>query len=91
MKVEISNGELLDKISILELKMLRIEDEVKLVNIQKFDDTSLNIAKYQLENFNLTVNKRSGNNSMNHQIMNYFENQNNVNLDFSEILYELNE
>jgi predicted nucleic acid-binding Zn-ribbon protein len=35
MKVEISNGELLDKISILELKMLRIEDEVKLVNIQK--------------------------------------------------------
>ena len=35
MKVEISNGELLDKISILELKMLRIENEVKLVNIQK--------------------------------------------------------
>ena len=35
MKVEISNGELLDKISILELKMLRIEDEVNLVNIQK--------------------------------------------------------
>ena len=35
MKVEISNGELLDKISILELKMLRIEDEEKLVNIKK--------------------------------------------------------
>lgn len=35
MKVEISNGELLDKISILELKMLRIEDKAKLVNIQK--------------------------------------------------------
>ena len=34
MKVEISNGELLDKISILELKMLRIEDEGKLVNIK---------------------------------------------------------
>ena len=34
MKVEISNGELLDKISILELKMLRIEDEEKLVNIK---------------------------------------------------------
>ena len=27
MLVEISNGELLDKISILELKLLRIEDE----------------------------------------------------------------
>ena len=35
MKVEISNGELLDKISILELKMLRIEDEKKLVNIKE--------------------------------------------------------
>jgi len=35
MKVEISNGELLDKISILELKLLRIEDEEKLVNIKK--------------------------------------------------------
>ena len=34
MLVEISNGELLDKISILELKLLRIEDEEKLVNIQ---------------------------------------------------------
>ena len=34
-KVEISNGELLDKISILELKKLRIEDKDKLVNIEK--------------------------------------------------------
>ena len=29
MLVEISNGELLDKISILELKLLKIEDEEK--------------------------------------------------------------
>ena len=35
MKIEVSNGELLDKISILELKMLKIEDEKKLVNIKK--------------------------------------------------------
>ena len=35
MKIEISNGELLDKISILELKMLKIEDKKKLVNIEK--------------------------------------------------------
>ena len=34
-KVEISNGELLDKISILELKKLKIEVEDKLVNIEK--------------------------------------------------------
>ena len=39
MKVEISNGELLDKISILELKMFRIEDEEKLVNVHKEFDT----------------------------------------------------
>tara|TARA_Y100000114_G_scaffold32932_1_gene28309 strand:+ start:906 stop:1292 length:387 start_codon:yes stop_codon:yes gene_type:complete len=35
MKIEVSNGELLDKISILELKMLKIEKEDKLVNIKK--------------------------------------------------------
>ena len=35
MKVNISNGELLDKISILELKLLRIKDKEKLANIQK--------------------------------------------------------
>tara|TARA_B100000768_G_scaffold133004_1_gene123724 strand:+ start:520 stop:903 length:384 start_codon:yes stop_codon:yes gene_type:complete len=39
MKVEVSNGELLDKISILELKMLKIEDEEKLVNIKKEFET----------------------------------------------------
>ena len=38
MQVEISNGELLDKISILELKILRIEDEEKLFNVMtEFD------------------------------------------------------
>ena len=35
MKIEVSNGELLDKISILELKLLKIKDKEKLVNIQK--------------------------------------------------------
>ena len=35
MLVEISNGELLDRISILELKILKIEDKEKLVNIHK--------------------------------------------------------
>ena len=33
MKIEVSNGELLDKISILELKMLKITDKKKLDNI----------------------------------------------------------
>ena len=35
MKIEVSNGELLDKISILEIKLLKIEDKEKLINIQK--------------------------------------------------------
>ena len=39
MLVEVSNGELLDKISILELKMLKIEDKEKLVNVYKEFDT----------------------------------------------------
>ena len=35
MKVEISNGELLDKLTILELKMSNISDGKKLVNVKK--------------------------------------------------------
>jgi hypothetical protein len=38
-KVEISNGELLDKVSILELKLLKIKDKNKLKNIQNEFDT----------------------------------------------------
>ena len=34
MKVEISNGELLDKLSILELKLKNIKDDKKLINIK---------------------------------------------------------
>jgi len=39
MKVEISNGELIDKITILEIKLVEIKDEDKLINIQKEFDT----------------------------------------------------
>jgi hypothetical protein len=35
MKAEISNGELIDKITILEIKLIEIEDKDKLINIQK--------------------------------------------------------
>lgn len=35
MKVEISNGELLDKLSILKIKELRIDDQNKLQNVRK--------------------------------------------------------
>ena len=51
MKVEVSNGELLDKISILELKLLKIEDKEKLANIQKEFDTLNPLAKELFEQF----------------------------------------
>ena len=67
MLVEVSNGELLDKISILELKMLKIEDEEKLVNVKKEFET-LNplvvslFEKYdsQLQNHYLELAKING-------------------------------
>ncbi len=34
MKVEVSNGELMDKLSILELKLKNITDSKKLINIK---------------------------------------------------------
>ena len=51
MKVEVSNGELLDKISILELKLLKIEDEEKLVNIKKEFETLNPLAVELFEKF----------------------------------------
>jgi hypothetical protein len=39
MKIEVSNGELLDKLTILELKLDKIKDRDKLVNIQKEFET----------------------------------------------------
>jgi|TARA_B110000503_G_C6961759_1_gene335370 hypothetical protein len=67
MLVEISNGELLDKISILELKLLRVEDEEKLVNIKKeFNTLNPTIVELfekndgQLQNHYLELAKING-------------------------------
>jgi len=38
MKVDISNGELLDKLSILEIKLDKIKNDVKLYNVRKEAD-----------------------------------------------------
>ena len=51
MLVEVSNGELLDKISILELKLLKIEDEEKLVNIKKEFETLNPLVVDLFENY----------------------------------------
>jgi len=66
MKIEISNGELVDKVSILSIKLKKIKSKKKLLNIQReFDrlyDSMLSIAitkespEYQdLINVNLTL------------------------------------
>ena len=67
MLVEISNGELLDKISILEIKLLIIEDKDKLINIQnEFDALNPLVVelfeKYdgQLQNHYLELAKING-------------------------------
>jgi hypothetical protein len=35
MKIEVSNGEILDKLSIIQIKIERIKDETKLLNLRK--------------------------------------------------------
>lgn len=35
MKIEVSNGEIMDKLSIIQIKLERINDETKLINIRK--------------------------------------------------------
>lgn len=41
MKIEVSNGEIIDKLTIIQIKLERIKDEAKLVNLRKeFDELS---------------------------------------------------
>jgi len=67
MLVEISNGELLDKISILEIKLLTIEDKDKLINIHnEFDALNPLVVELfekhdgQLQNHYLELAKING-------------------------------
>jgi len=50
MTIEISNGELLDKLSILELKLKSIQDSNKKLNIQKEYDMLIQFATILLSN-----------------------------------------
>ena len=67
MLVEVSNGELLDKISILEIKLLTIKDKNKLINIQnEFDALNPLVVELfeksdgQLQNHYLELAKING-------------------------------
>ena len=51
MKVEVSNGELLDKLTILELKMSNISDEKKLINVKKEFNELSPLAELLFEKF----------------------------------------
>ncbi len=55
MKVEVSNGELLDKLSILELKMSNISDQKKLVNIKKEHNELDPLAKELFDKYGLDL------------------------------------
>lgn len=45
MKIEVSNGELIDKLTILEIKLEKITDQAKLVNIRKEYDQLVGVVK----------------------------------------------
>ena len=47
MKIEVSNGEIIDKLTIIQIKLERIKDKSKLVNLKKeYED--LNIAAIEI-------------------------------------------
>jgi hypothetical protein len=56
MKIEISNGELLDKLSILEIKKKNITDSVKLVNIKNEFDELEPLANILFNDFSPKIN-----------------------------------
>ena len=57
MKVEVSNGELMDKLSILELKLKNITDPKKLINIKvEFNELNPLVQKI-FKKYNPAVNK----------------------------------
>jgi hypothetical protein len=44
MKVEVSNGEIIDKLTILQIKLERIQDEAKLKNLKKEHDELIKVT-----------------------------------------------
>jgi len=44
MKIEVSNGEIIDKLTIIQIKLERITDKVKLSNLQKEYDELINVS-----------------------------------------------
>jgi len=49
MKIEVSNGEIIDKLTIIQIKLERIKDPVKLKNLQKEYDELTSVTSSILE------------------------------------------
>lgn len=45
MKIEVSNGEIIDKLTIIQIKLERITDKAKLVNLRREYDELINVSK----------------------------------------------
>jgi hypothetical protein len=44
MKIEVSNGEIIDKLTIIQIKLERIRDEIKLINLKKEYNELFNVS-----------------------------------------------
>jgi hypothetical protein len=44
MKIEVSNGEIIDKLTIIQIKLERIKDKAKLINLQKEYDELITVS-----------------------------------------------
>ena len=44
MKIEVSNGEIIDKLSIIQIKLERIKNKAKLINLQKEFDELITVS-----------------------------------------------
>jgi hypothetical protein len=45
MKIEVSNGEIIDKLTIIQIKLERIKDKAKLVNLKKEYDELIKVSE----------------------------------------------
>jgi len=54
MKIEVSNGEIVDKITILQIKLEKIQDSVKRENIEK----ELSVLSPELEKGSISIDQR---------------------------------
>ncbi len=55
MKIEVSNGEIIDKLTIIQIKLERIKDKAKLRNLKKEYDELVKVADINNEHFRSVI------------------------------------